>query len=56
MTQAELLDLIDSARTIDEVRRATEAAREWLKIHSGDMAVLMSGEGLAMLEEALQLA
>jgi uncharacterized protein (UPF0147 family) len=55
MTQAELLELIDRARTPKQIQRAYKEAEAWLETHPDDLSVRAALEGLVMLEQALRL-
>jgi hypothetical protein len=53
MTQDELLQTMDRARTLPEVREARRLVREWLVAHPDDAVVRDSTEQLLMAESAL---
>ena len=54
MTKQDVLDKILRAATLEEIEKADKAAKEWLRQHPHDTAVLSASEQLAMLEDVLR--
>jgi hypothetical protein len=52
MNRDELIDLILTARTDDELAAAEDAADRWMAEHPDDLGIVLAMEQLAMIRDA----